>query len=45
MNHGFTVVATSLLLDSNNHKPHPLYSGFFYSHPTLIEREKALAGS
>jgi STE24 endopeptidase len=22
--------------------PHPLYSGFYYSHPTLIERERAL---
>lgn len=26
----------------NNLTPHPLYSGFYYSHPTLIEREKAL---
>lgn len=24
--------------------PHPLYSGFHYSHPTLIEREKAIYG-
>ncbi len=23
--------------------PHPLYSGFYYSHPTLLEREQALA--
>lgn len=22
--------------------PHPLYSGFYYSHPTLVERERAL---
>ena len=22
--------------------PHPLYSGFYYSHPTLLERERAL---
>jgi STE24 endopeptidase len=22
--------------------PHPLYSGFYYSHPTLLEREQAL---
>ena len=26
----------------SNLTPHPLYSGFYYSHPTLIEREKAL---
>jgi STE24 endopeptidase len=25
-----------------NLTPHPLYSGFYYSHPTLIEREAAL---
>lgn len=25
-----------------NLTPHPLYSGFYYSHPTLIERETAL---
>ena len=25
-----------------NLTPHPLYSGFYYSHPTLLEREKAL---
>lgn len=24
--------------------PHPLYSGFHYSHPTLLEREKAIHG-
>jgi STE24 endopeptidase len=28
-----------------NLTPHPLYSGFHYSHPTLTERERALAGS
>ena len=26
-----------------NLTPHPLYSGFHYSHPTLLEREQALA--
>src|SRR5215467_450101 len=25
-----------------NLTPHPLYSGFYYSHPTLVERERAL---
>jgi len=25
-----------------NLTPHPLYSGFYYSHPTLLEREQAL---
>jgi STE24 endopeptidase len=25
-----------------NLMPHPLYSGFYYSHPTLLERERAL---
>jgi STE24 endopeptidase len=24
--------------------PHPVYSGFYYSHPTLVERERALRG-
>jgi STE24 endopeptidase len=28
----------------SNLTPHPLYSGFYYSHPTLLEREEALAG-
>jgi len=23
-----------------NLTPHPLYSGFYYSHPTLLERER-----
>jgi STE24 endopeptidase len=27
----------------SNLTPHPLYSGFYYSHPTLLEREQALA--
>ena len=27
----------------SNLTPHPLYSGFYYSHPTHLEREKALA--
>jgi STE24 endopeptidase len=26
----------------SNLTPHPLYSGFYYSHPTLFERERAL---
>lgn len=28
----------------SNLAPHPLYSGFDYSHPTLLEREAALTG-
>jgi len=28
----------------SNLTPHPLYSGFYYSHPTVVERERALAG-
>ncbi len=28
-----------------NLTPHPLYSSFFYSHPTLLERERALERS
>ena len=28
----------------SNLTPHPLYSGFYYSHPTLLERETALRG-
>jgi STE24 endopeptidase len=27
----------------SNLVPHPFYSGFYYSHPTLLERERALA--
>jgi len=26
----------------SNLTPHPLYSRFYYSHPTLLERERAL---
>ena len=26
----------------SNLNPHPVYSGFYYSHPTLLEREAAL---
>ena len=26
----------------SNLTPHPLYSAFYYSHPTLLERERAL---
>lgn len=26
-----------------NLTPHPAYSAFYYSHPTLLERERALA--
>ncbi len=29
----------------SNLTPHPLYSGFYYSHPTLLEREQALASA
>jgi STE24 endopeptidase len=29
----------------SNLTPHPLYSGFYYSHPTLLEREQALQGA
>jgi STE24 endopeptidase len=29
----------------DNLTPHPLYSGFHYSHPTLLEREAALRES
>jgi STE24 endopeptidase len=28
----------------SNLTPHPIYSGFYHSHPTLLEREQALAG-
>jgi STE24 endopeptidase len=28
----------------SNLTPHPFYSGFYYSHPTLLERKQALAG-
>ncbi len=29
----------------SNLTPHPFYSGFHYSHPTLLERERALRGT
>jgi STE24 endopeptidase len=29
----------------SNLTPHPFYSGFYYSHPTLLERERALIGT
>ena len=29
----------------SNLTPHPLYSSFYYSHPTLLERERALRGT
>jgi len=29
----------------SNLTPHPFYSGFYYSHPTLLEREQALGGT
>jgi STE24 endopeptidase len=29
----------------SNLTPHPVYSGFYYSHPTLLEREQALLRS
>jgi STE24 endopeptidase len=29
----------------SNLTPHPVYSGFYYSHPTLLEREAALAAT
>lgn len=29
----------------SNLTPHPFYSGFYYSHPTLVERERALLQS
>jgi STE24 endopeptidase len=28
----------------SNLTPHPFYSSFYYSHPTLLERERALTG-
>jgi STE24 endopeptidase len=27
----------------SNLTPHPIFSAFYYSHPTLLERERALA--
>jgi STE24 endopeptidase len=29
----------------SNLTPHPAYSGFYYSHPTLLERERALTAA
>jgi STE24 endopeptidase len=29
----------------SNLTPHPIFSGFYYSHPTLLERERALTGA
>jgi STE24 endopeptidase len=29
----------------SNLTPHPIYSGFYYSHPTLLERERSLQAS
>ena len=39
------IVALRKLNEKNlsNLTPHPLYSGFYYSHPTLFEREQALS--
>ena len=28
-----------------NLTPHPWFSGFYYSHPTLVERERALSNA
>ena len=41
---GPLVTALRKLNEKNlsNLTPHPLYSGFYYSHPTLLERERAL---
>jgi STE24 endopeptidase len=38
------IQALHILSEKNlsNLTPHPLYSGFYYSHPTLLERERAL---
>jgi STE24 endopeptidase len=38
------VAALRKLTEKNlsNLTPHPFYSGFYYSHPTLLERERAL---
>jgi len=47
-----TVGAAAPLIDAlrkanaknlSNLTPHPIYSGFYYSHPTLLERERALS--
>jgi STE24 endopeptidase len=38
------IAALRKLTEKNlsNLTPHPFYSGFYYSHPTLLERERAL---
>lgn len=43
---GSLVSALRKLNEKNlsNLTPHPLYSGFYYSHPTLLEREASLQG-
>lgn len=42
--HESLIKALRKLAEKNlsNLTPHPLYSGFYYSHPTLLERESAL---
>jgi STE24 endopeptidase len=44
---GALIAALRKLHEKNlsNLTPHPLYSGFYYSHPTLLERERSLRGS
>jgi len=44
---GAMIAALRKLATKNlsNLTPHPWYSGFHYSHPTLVERETALVGS
>lgn len=45
MAESFSLVAALRKLNEKNLSnltPHPLYSGFYYSHPTLVERERAL---
>jgi STE24 endopeptidase len=45
MNEGRSLVGALRKLNQKNLSnltPHPLYSGFYYSHPTLLEREQAL---
>jgi STE24 endopeptidase len=29
----------------SNLTPHPWFSGFYYSHPTLVERERSLTAT
>jgi STE24 endopeptidase len=44
---GPLVAALRKLNEKNlsNLTPHPAYSGFYYSHPTLLERERALVSN